>query len=117
MRRDSEYEWAQHIVQGLDAGLTREEITAAGVPMIATSWSPLEAAILTCVDELIADAKITDATWATLAAELETRQIMDLIFTVGSYDMLAMLFRSAQAQPDEDLLAWKARYDAGEDQP
>ena len=37
---------------------------------------------------------IGDATWAALAAELDEQQLMDLVFTVGAYDVLAMAMRS-----------------------
>jgi alkylhydroperoxidase family enzyme len=116
-RRDSEYEWSQHVVQGLDAGLNRDEIAAAAEPAIGGAWSPLDAAILAAVDELVDDARMGDETWAALSAEFDVKQIMDLIFTVGSYDVLAMLFRSADVRLDDDLTAWMTRYDAGEDQP
>ena len=37
--------------------------------------------------------RIGDATWAVLAAELDEQQLMDVVFTVGAYDLLAMAFR------------------------
>ena len=55
------------------------------------------------VDELVADALISDATWAVLAAELDVQQLMDLVFTVGAYDLLAMAFRSFGVPLDDDL--------------
>jgi hypothetical protein len=57
------------------------------------------------VDELLADARIADATWDVLAAALAERQLMDLVFTVGAYDVLAMAFRSFGVQVDDDLRA------------
>ena len=56
------------------------------------------------VDELLADALISDGTWAVLAAELDVQQLMDLVFTVGAYDLLAMAFRSFGVELDDDLL-------------
>ena len=50
-------------------------------------------ALLRAVDELVADAAVSDATWATLAAELDTQQLMDVVFTVGAYELLAMALR------------------------
>ena len=37
---------------------------------------------------------IGDETWATLAAEFDERQLMDVVFTVGAYDVLAMALRT-----------------------
>jgi hypothetical protein len=38
-----------------------------------------------------------------LAAGLDVEQLMDLVFTVGAYDLLAMAFRSFDVQLDDDL--------------
>ena len=46
------------------------------------------------VDELHADACITAATYARLAAHFDAQQLLDLVFTVGCYDVLAMAFKS-----------------------
>ena len=42
-----------------------------------------------------------------LAAELDTHQLMDLIFTVGAYDLLAMAMRTFGLEPDADLVEWR----------
>ena len=99
--RDSEYEWAQHAVLAGDVGLSEDDIAriAAG----PAGWTGLDAALLRAVDELLADALITDLTWKELAAELDDQQLMDVVFTVGAYDLLAMAFRSFGVQLDEDL--------------
>jgi alkylhydroperoxidase family enzyme len=107
--RQADYEWAQHVVLGRDAGLSDDEIAriAAGPEGPDASegagWSPLERALLGAVDELLADACIADATWAALAAELDEQQLMDLVFTVGAYDLVAMAFRSFGVELDDDL--------------
>jgi alkylhydroperoxidase family enzyme len=59
--------------------------------------------MLQAVDELVRDAVVADATWAVLASHLDERQLMDLVFTVGAYEMLAMAFRSFGIELDEDL--------------
>jgi AhpD family alkylhydroperoxidase len=101
--RDCEYEWAQHVGLARDAGISDEEIErVAGGPDV-DGWSPLDAAMVRCVDELVADARIADDTWAVLAAELDTQQLMDLVFTVGAYDLMAMAMRSFGIQLDDDL--------------
>jgi hypothetical protein len=38
-----------------------------------------------------------------LASALSTRQIMDVVFTVGAYDVLAMALRTFDVELDEDL--------------
>lgn len=101
--RDAEYEWAQHAVLAGDAGIDAGEVARVAEGPDAPGWSPLEAAMLRAVDELVADALVTEATWKVLAAELDERQLMDLVFTVGAYDLLAMAFRTFGVQLDDDL--------------
>jgi len=102
-RRGADYEWAQHVHIARDAGLTDDEIGRIADGSQAADWSPLDGAMLRAVDELIADARITDGTWSALARELDRHQLMDLVFTVGAYDLLAMAFRSFGVELDEDL--------------
>jgi alkylhydroperoxidase family enzyme len=101
--RRATYEWEQHVVLAGDAGVDRDEIARILQGPEAPGWSPLERAMLAAVDELVADARVTDPTWAVLADELDEHQLMDLVFTVGTYDLLAMAFRSFGVELDEDL--------------
>jgi alkylhydroperoxidase family enzyme len=101
--RNAQYEWAQHVVQGMDAGLSEEEIARVAEAPDAPEWSALERVVLAAVDELISEATIADATWEALAAELDEQQLMDLVFTVGAYEVLAMALKSFGVQLDADL--------------
>jgi alkylhydroperoxidase family enzyme len=102
-RRGAEYEWRQHVHIALGAGFSDADIERIAEGPHAAGWSPLDAAMLRAVDELVADAEITDATWIELAAELDRHQLMDLVFTVGAYDLLAMAFKSFGVELDDDL--------------
>jgi alkylhydroperoxidase family enzyme len=104
--RDAEYEWKQHVVQAGDVGITPDEVARVADGPDAQGWSLLEGAMMRAVDELIAGADISDDTYGVLAAELDERQLMDLVFTVGAYDLLAMAFRTFRVQVDADLDAW-----------
>jgi alkylhydroperoxidase family enzyme len=104
-RRRCPYEWAQHVVLAGDAGLGRDEIARTAEGPDAPGWSPLERAMLRAVDELLDDAMVADPTWRRLAGELDHQQLMDLVFTVGAYDAVAMAFRSFGVELDDDLAA------------
>ncbi|GAA5060190.1 carboxymuconolactone decarboxylase family protein [Nocardia callitridis] len=97
------YEWAQHALLAADAGLTQAQIARVTVGPQAAEWDSADRALLVAVDELLADGRVGDRTWALLAAELNERQLMDLVFTVGTYSMLAMALRSFEIQPEDDL--------------
>jgi alkylhydroperoxidase family enzyme len=105
--RKAEYEWAQHVVQGRDAGLDDDEIARIAEGPDAPGWEPQDRAMLRAVDELIADARLSDATWAELRATLDEQQLLDIIFTVGAYDVLAMALRSFGTELDDDLAPYR----------
>lgn len=101
--RDATYEWAQHAVLASDAEITEAELEQVRSGPGTGSWSSLEDALLTAADELVRDACLSEETWATLSAEFDTRQLMDVVFTVGAYDLLAMAFRTFGVELDDDL--------------
>jgi alkylhydroperoxidase family enzyme len=101
--RGSDYEWAQHAVLAGDVGIDPDDMARVEEGPDAEGWEPLERAMVRAVDELLAGARVTDATWSALAAELDDRQLMDLVFTVGAYDVVAMALLSFGVEHDEDL--------------
>ena len=102
-RRGAEYEWEQHVYIARDLGFTDDDIERIAEGPHAAGWTPLETAMMRAVDELIDDAYITDETWSALADEFDRHQLMDIVFTVGAYDLLAMAFKSFGLQLDADL--------------
>lgn len=104
--RDAPYEWAQHAFLAKEVGISPEEVARVRVGPDAEGWDPLEQALLAAADELVADARIADATYARLAAALDTQQLMDVVFTVGAYEVLAMFLRSFEVELDDDLRAY-----------
>jgi AhpD family alkylhydroperoxidase len=105
--RDCDYELAQHLVLAREAGLDEDEIERAMAGPDSPGWSGIDGALVSAADELVADAAVTDATWAALAEELDDQQLMDVIFTVGAYDLVAMAFKSFGVELDADLLERK----------
>ncbi|MFD0689814.1 carboxymuconolactone decarboxylase family protein [Actinomadura fibrosa] len=92
------YEWTEHTKLAADTGLAPDEIEAAGRGEAADE---LESAVLRAVGELHEDSCVSDATWAALGARLDERQLMDLVFTAGTYGMLATAFNTFGVEPDE----------------
>ncbi len=90
----SEYEFIQHIVLGKRAGLSDADIERVQFGPDAPGWDPLDADLVRAVDELLAEARIQDATWKRLAAHFGTTELMDMVFAVGCYEILAMAFNT-----------------------
>jgi fatty-acyl-CoA synthase len=104
--RRSEYEFVQHVVLGRNAGLSEAELERVQVGPDAPGWDPVDADLVRAVDELHVAARIQDATWARLSAHFSITQLMDIVFAVGCYDILAMVFKTfgVQLEPGVDPL-------------
>lgn len=103
LRRNSEYEWQQHLHAARACGIDDTEIVAIASREGDHRWSEADDALLTAVDELIDDSNLSDETWEVLSASLDDQQIIDLIFTVGAYVTIAMLMGVAGIPLDDDL--------------
>ena len=99
----SGYEWGQHVVVARAVGVTDEEIARIPKGPDAAGWSAADRALLRATDELHGDAFVSDATWAELATSLSTQQLMDLVFTVGQYNLVSMALNSFGVQPEPGL--------------
>jgi len=62
----------------------------------------------------VRDQKISDANWHALMAEWDEKQMLDFLFTVGCYVMVAGVMRSTGAERQEDLLQLADQYGAPE---
>jgi len=100
--RRSEYEWVQHAAAALEVGLTAEEIDRTAADSVE-GWTLDDALLLRAVDELHHNHGWSDGTWNELAEALDTRQIMDLLFTGGAYDTLAVAFNCFELPLDPEL--------------
>lgn len=108
--RECGYEWIQHLFMARDAGLSDEEIGRIAYGPNAPLWSELDSALLRAVDELM-DGGIEASTFATLSAELDHQQMLDVIFTVGGYDILARMMKSLDLPIDDEINELMGRYD------
>jgi 4-carboxymuconolactone decarboxylase len=99
---DSEYEWSRHTILARRVGLTELEIHRIIDGPAAPGWSPFDATLLQAVDELHANAVISDATWKALAQHYTEQQLMDLVFTVGEYTLVSMVINSFGIQLDPE---------------
>jgi 4-carboxymuconolactone decarboxylase len=99
----AEYEWGQHVLIGRQSGLSDEEIERITRGPEAEGWSDLDRLLLRATDELLSDSFLSDATWNALAEHYDTRQLIDLVFTVGQYNMVSMALNSLGVQRDEGV--------------
>jgi len=99
----SEYEWAAHSRLGRRAGMTDADVARIVAGPDSAGGDPLENALLRATDELYRDDRVSDATWASLAAQLDTKQLLDVLIAVGGYRSTSMAINSAGVQLDANM--------------
>jgi len=99
----AEYEFGWHRLAGLRAGLTEDEVRRITEGPDAAGWDAFDATLLRATDELHRDAFITDGTWAALSKRYDTQQLMDLVVTVGQYNLVSMVLNSFDVQLEEGV--------------
>lgn len=98
--RKADFMLGWHTLYAKKAGMTEEEIARIADGPMAPGWDTFEATLLMAVDELHRDAFITNITWNTLARRYNEQQLLDVVFMVGQYDMIAMYLNSIGVQLD-----------------
>jgi alkylhydroperoxidase family enzyme len=107
----SYYEWSHHCDIGMRAGLTVQDICRVTEGPKADGWSDSERAILTCVDELIADHQVSGPTWQHLREHLDEALLIELLFLIATYTGLASVLNSVgvRLEPGIENLMTRAR--------
>src|SRR5580692_4524423 len=98
----SEYEWAQHVEIAKREGVTPAEIEQVKVGP-AGDWATDDTALLQAVDDLYENSVLSDATWAALAKKYSTEQMLDLVFTIGQYNLVSWALNSIGVPLDDYL--------------
>ena len=86
--------WGQHVPIAKRNGRNDEDIVRLPKGPAAKGWNEKDRLLLQAVEELHEDQFIADATWNGLAKLYNTKQMLDLIFTVGNYHLNAMFTNS-----------------------
>ncbi len=98
-RRGCAYEWSHHVTLAKSAGLSDADISAIQSGGAAGDF---DRAVLSAVDELDEKSNMSDQTWTALSEQLDERQRMDLIFTVGGYAGLAMALNTFGVEVEQE---------------
>jgi 4-carboxymuconolactone decarboxylase len=96
------YEWEQHVRIGKAAGLSDDEIDRISKGPKA-GWDKHEAALLQAADDLYENSVVSDETWKQLFGRYSIEQMMDVVFTVGQYNMVSWALNSFGVPLDDYL--------------
>src|SRR5512145_2383958 len=83
-RTRSSYEWVQHTRMAERWSVTPEDIEAIARDARCPAWTALEIDLIAATDQLLDRHRVDDETWARLAKQLDERQLVEVVFTVGT---------------------------------
>lgn len=98
-----DYEWLHHVNLAQHIGVAPEDCEAVKDGPEAGCWTELERQALRAADQLCDHGRVDDATWDALAAHFDKQLLLDLVFTVGGYSMLAWALNSVGIEMDAEL--------------
>lgn len=106
------YMWSSHLNTSKLCGLSDEFYGPVQRGADDPYFSEFERVVVLATDELVRDRKVSDANWEALRAEWDEKQMLDFLFTVGCYVMVAGVMRSTGAERQDDLLELAEKYGA-----
>lgn len=84
------YSWAHHVDHMQKKGFTPQDFAAIKAGPESPHWPADERDLLRAADQLFETRRIDDRTWASLASRLGPQELMEIVFVVGNYVLLAM---------------------------
>lgn len=106
------YMWSSHLQTSVSCGLSPDMYAPIQNGPDDPYFTAFERVVMRATEELVNDRKIGDTNWNALMAEWSEQQILDFLFTVGCYVMVAGVMRSTGAERLPDLLALAEKYGA-----
>ncbi len=88
------YEWASHVERSLACGMNLEEIERVKEGASAQGWSDSDAVLLSAVDDLIANHRLSPGILADLAKHYSPTQVMDIVAIHGMYVTLGCMINT-----------------------
>lgn len=99
----AEYEFGQHTLIGLDCGLSHDEIDALVRLPDTHSWSAGDRALIAFADDLHADDRVSDGTWAELSKRWADAELTELLVLAGFYRLVSGFLNSTGVQLDDGV--------------
>jgi alkylhydroperoxidase family enzyme len=96
------YEFEQHVRLAKSIGITDEEVERIKKGPQA-GWSNHDAALIQAADDLFEKSVVSDQTWKTLSERYNTEQMMDVVFTIGQYNLVSWALNSLGVPLDDYL--------------
>jgi alkylhydroperoxidase family enzyme len=106
------YMWSSHLRTSVLSGLEPDFYGPVQVGAKDPYFTEFERTVIRATEDLVQDHKVSDANWRALAAEWNEQQLLDFLFTVGGYALIAGVMRSLGVAREPDLLQLAEIYGA-----
>ncbi len=102
----SRYEYSHHIKIGRDFGVSDDDIRGmiAETEGRTSNLEPLARTVLRAAREMTTDLAASDATFAELAAALDTERLTDLVVVIAFYNAVVRVLETMQIGVEDDYL-------------
>jgi 4-carboxymuconolactone decarboxylase len=110
--RKSRYMWSSHLRTSLRRGLVGEDFAPIKEGSDSPYWNDLERLVLRATDQLIATSDLDDELWDALSVHFDRKQLLDFLFTVGCYMLMAIVLNATRIDREPDLQELAAQYGA-----
>ena len=90
------YEAEQHAPIALREGLTRAQLDALPQWQSSAAFSPLQRAALRLADTMTRDVQVPEALMREVRAQLDDRQVVELVGTIAAYNMVSRFLEALQ---------------------
>ncbi len=106
------YMWSSHLRTSQRCGLSTDMYDPIKRGAHHPWFSPFERTVILATEELVHEKRISDANWQILSSEWSKQQLLDFMFTVGCYVMVAGVMNSAGVERNPELLELAAEFGA-----
>jgi alkylhydroperoxidase family enzyme len=94
------YEAHHHVTIARKVGMTEDEIEAARTD--GAGLGQFDRCLMRAAEEIVRHQFVSDATWACLAERYSREQLMETVFVVGCYTIMATITRSFGMEVEQD---------------
>lgn len=108
----SRYMWSSHLRTSLRRGIEPELFGPLQVGASDPYFTAFERTVIDATEDLVRDRLVSDEHWQALAAQWNNSQLLDFLFTVGTYVLLAGVMRSTGVEREPELLELAEKYGA-----
>ncbi len=104
------YMWSSHLRTSQRCGLSTEIFDPIKNGAMDPYFSAFEGVVISATEDLVYEKRVSDENWNVLASRWNKQQLLDFMFTVGCYVMVAGVMNSAGVERKGELLELAAEY-------